>query len=207
MKLGTDNRKQTILASALGLVALGACVYIYEQIFDVGGSSSAPAPVVVVAPVPPGQNSGSKPRTVAPVVSAASLDPQLHMEAMLVTESVEYAGTGRNIFSMTTAPLVTNIPKPIAPARIDLQAARPQPPAPPTTCPPSCPPIPLKFFGTITSNGTRQAFLLNGTEDVFPASVGDVVMRRYKVLAISANSIQIEDMPTGDKQNLPLLAN
>jgi hypothetical protein len=31
--------------------------------------------------------------------ASAALDPTLHMEAMLVTESVEYSGSGRNIFS------------------------------------------------------------------------------------------------------------
>jgi hypothetical protein len=72
--------------------------------------------------------------------------------------------------------------------------------------PPPLPPIDLKFFGTATSaNGVRRAFLLHG-EDVFLASPGDVVQRRYKVVgAISANSITVEDMTDNNMQTLPLL--
>lgn len=121
---------------------------------------------------------------------------------MLVTESLVYSGSGRNVFSLTSAPV--EIPKAIAAARpkgpVAPVYAAPAGPAPP-------PPIDLKFFGTATSgNGTRQAFLLHG-EDVFLASAGDVVQRRYKVISIAANSIVIEDLANNNRQTLPLLTN
>jgi hypothetical protein len=112
-----------------------------------------------------------------------------------------YTGTGRNIFSANSAPVVV-IPKAIA-------SARPHGPVVPSAPlgPPPPPPIDLKFFGTATSeNGVRRAFLLHG-EDVFLASTGDVVQRRYKVRAISANSIVVEDMTDNNTQTLPLLLN
>ena len=40
------------------------------------------------------------------------LDPTLHPEVMAGAESLEYSGKGRNIFSMTSAPVV--IPKEVA---------------------------------------------------------------------------------------------
>jgi len=55
-------------------------------------------------------------------------------------------------------------------------------------------------------NGTRQAFLLH-EDSIFLASVGDVVMRRYRVVAIETKSIRIEDMQYKDTQTLPLLTN
>ena len=55
------------------------------------------------------------------------------------------------------------------------------------------------------ANGTRQAFLLHG-DDVFLASDGDIVQRRYKVISFSANSIVVEDMANNNRQTLPLLA-
>jgi hypothetical protein len=128
------------------------------------------------------------------------------MEAMMVTESVEYSGNGRNIFSASSAPIA--IPKPVASARVT------PPPAPVVQpCPPNCPPPPppppiaLTFFGVTTSaNGTRQACLLHD-DNVILANAGDVVLRRYKVIAVDAKSIQVEDMQNNNKQTLPLLTN
>ena len=123
---------------------------------------------------------------------------------MLVTESVVYSGGGRNIFSSISAPPVVAIPKLVAPVRV---AAYVAPPPPQPTGPPPPPPIDLKFFGTATTaSGNRQALLLHG-EDVVVASAGDIVFRRYRIVNVGARSVEVEDMPNSNKQNLPLLAN
>ena len=63
----------------------------------------------------------------------------------------------------------------------------------------------LKFFGTATSaDGKRRAFLLKG-EDVFLASDGDIVQRRYRIVTVSANSILVEDMANNNRQTLPMM--
>ena len=78
------------------------------------------------------------------------------------------------------------------------------PPLAPLTCPPACPPINLKFFGTAQrGNGARQAFLLQG-DDVYLASEGDIVAHKYKIRSIAANSLQVEDLSNGNTQTLPL---
>jgi hypothetical protein len=133
------------------------------------------------------------------------------MEAMLVTESLEYSGNGRNIFSANSAPAPVVIQKPLASARITATApvVVPCPPnCPPPPPPPPPPPIDLKFFGIVSApDGTRrQAFLLHD-DSVFLASVGDVVLRRYRVVSIEAKSIRVEDMQYKDTQTLPLLTN
>jgi hypothetical protein len=65
----------------------------------------------------------------------------------------------------------------------------------------------MKFFGTATSaQGKRQAFLLRG-DDVFLASDGDIVQRRYRIVSVSANSIVVEDLTNNNRQTLPLLGN
>jgi hypothetical protein len=200
IRLTPDQQKKGGLVAAFVLLAGGI---LYYELRD----DTPPPPVApVVATVP---DSPAARRTAAQTGNAAKnlgttsaqLDPTLRMAAMLVTESLVYSGSGRNIFSANSAPV--NIPAPIAPARTK---ALPPPPPPPPPGPPPPPPIDLKFFGTSTAaDGNRQAFLLHG-DDVFLASAGDIVQRRYKVVSISANSILVEDLTDNNRQTLPLLA-
>jgi hypothetical protein len=208
IRLTPDQQRKGALIG--GFVVIMAAVLYYDLRDD---SPPAPAaPVVVTAPaktgpatkgaviaVPPGNVAGAAAKSLG--TTSAQLNPTLRMEAMLVTESLVYSGNGRNIFSPNSAPVV--IPTPVASARTK---ALPPPPPPPPPGPPPPPPIDLKFFGTATAaDGKRNAFLLHG-DDVFLASDGDIVQRRYKVVSISANSILVEDLTNNNRQTLPLLA-
>jgi hypothetical protein len=209
IRLTADQQKKGGAIAAFVLVAAGV---LYYELRDDSPAPAAP-PVVVTAPersapstgaavvaLPSGNIVGAAAKKLG--TTSAQLDPTLRMDAMLVTESLVYSGSGRNIFSANSAPV--DIPKPVAAVR-PVKAAPPGPPPPPPGPPPP-PPIDLKFFGTATAaNGTRRAFLLHG-EDVFLASDGDIVQRRYKVGTISANSVLVEDMTNNNKQSLPLLA-
>ncbi len=201
----TDQQKKIAAGGVFGVIAL-AVLY-----FQLSASFSTPAPppppVITTVGTPSASGGGSRvsgdTRKHAGPMTAAELDPTLRMGPMLVTESLVYSGSGRNIFSGASAPAA--IPKPIASARPKVVASAPiyTPPA----GPPPPPPIDLKFFGTATTAaGNREAFLLRG-EDVFMASAGDIVQRRYKVVSVGANSIVVEDMVNSNRQVLPLLVN
>jgi hypothetical protein len=218
MNMTPDLQKK--VAAVAGFVALAGGILYFEL---PSGSPPSVPPVAMTTPVttapvvstsrlagsagtksgavismPPGNAVGSVAKNLG--TTSAQLDPTLRMEAMLVTESLVYSGGGRNIFSSSSVPI--EIPKPIAPVRTG-KALPPGPPPPPPGPPPP-PPIELTFFGTATAaNGTRRAFLLHG-QDVFLASDGDVVQRKYKVITISANSIVVEDMANNNQQTLPL---
>jgi hypothetical protein len=237
MKAGTENRTKTILAGVFGACALIAVgLFLHNQLG--GDDSPAPAsrtaPVVkslnannaAMAEASTTENnsrsnSGNSRAVTAPggvaagvaatkmASTSASLDPTLDPSAMLRTEHLVYAGSGRNIFSAIYVPEPKKIEEPKYPVRPKGPQGPviPVKPQPPPTCPPSCPPINLKFFGTATrANGVRQAFLLQG-DDVFLASQGDIVARKYKIVSISANSIQVEDMANNNTQTLPLQSN
>jgi hypothetical protein len=208
IRLTPDQQKKGGLIAAFVLVA--AVILYYDFRDDTPPRPLAPAVVsapVKVAPaaktgaavaVPPGRSAGAAAKNLG--TTSAQLDPTLRMEAMLVTESLAYSGNGRNIFSANSVPV--DIPKPIAPVR----KAGPPPPPPQPPGPPPPPPIDLKFFGTTTgADGKREAFLLHG-DDVFLASDGDIVQRKYKVVSVSANSILVEDMANNNRQTLPLLS-
>jgi hypothetical protein len=206
LKTGAEDPRKKIAAGVLGALALGLVAYNLSDLF--GGSAPKPVAPVVVTTTSLAKPAAGGRAAVKIGTTSAQLDPTLHMEAMLVTESLVYSGLGRNIFAPGNVVTVA-APKPVAPAR-PLVAVATGPPPPPPTCPPSCPPPPpinLKFFGTATAaNGTRRAFLLNG-DDVFVASAGDVVERKYRVVSIAVNSILVEDIPNANKQTLPLLGN
>ncbi len=214
MKIGTEDKKKLAVLGVVGTLGLVAAVYLYNQLVVSDPPAAVPAPVTVTAPgasgtaVSSGTEAGGgsgKARPGVNVVGSATasmqLDPTLKMGPMLMTESLVYSGSGRNIFSASSVPI--DIPQAIAPPRPKpLPIVVPGPVGPP---PP--PPIDLKFFGTATSgNGTRQAFLLHG-DDVFLASAGDVVQRRYKVVSVAANSVVVEDLTNNNRQTLPLLTN
>jgi hypothetical protein len=211
MKLGSSEDRMKIAAVAVFAVLAAGIVY-FEYFYTGTPAAPPPAPAAVTAPAVVGGSAiaaepvaaaaeGRAAKTVGR--TSAALDPSLHMDAMLVSESAEYSGSGRNIFSPNSAPPVV-IPKPIAQARLQ-PVVHPGPPV--QTGPPPPPPIDLKFFGfEMSASGQRQAFLLHN-DSVYLASAGDVVMRRYRVLAIDARTIRVVDLQNNNTQTLPLLAN
>jgi hypothetical protein len=206
LKLGVQEKKWKIYAAAaLGLVVVGLLIWNLKDFF--GGSTPTPPPAATAIANPPTRPATPPPTSktsheATKVASAAvNLDPTLHPELMAQAESLEYTGNGRNIFSLTSVPV--EIPKPIKTPRAIEQASVPT--GPPPVAPP--PPIDLKFFGySSRQSGIRRAFLLKG-DDVFIASEGDVVDHRYKVVKIAPMSVEVEDIPYANTQNLPLIAN
>jgi hypothetical protein len=205
LKVGSEDKKKVYLASGLGLVMLILLARFLWQTFGPSPApAAAPPPAVLTAPQPAASGSGEETGQVgagpyahqaAKVAGLAALDPTLHPEIMRQAESLEYTGNGRNIFSQFSAPV--NIPQPIAAIRQAHADTGPPPPPPP-------PPINLGFYGYASEkSGQKQVFLLHG-DDIFIASEGDVVDRRYRVVKISAASIQVEDIPYHNTQTLPL---
>ena len=198
---GSEDRKKFIAMCAFAVLAVAV---LYYELYTPGTPAAAPPPpaattAAISSPRTPGVAATSA-KSIG--TTAAALDPTLHMEPMRVTESVTYEGTGRNIFSSISAPVVV-IPKPIMPARP--LVAQVQAPPPPTGPPPP-PPIDLKFCGYFASpngSGEHQVILVHG-DDVVLAHSGDIVLRRYRILSVSANSVQVEDMANSNKQVLPL---
>ncbi len=201
MKVGTEDRNKMIAAGVFGVLAVS--YLIYTLVGSGGSSTPAPtAPAAVASTLSATTPTAST--AVAPVahVEPSKLDPTLHPDAMLLTESLVYEGRGRNIF-LPGAPMIesaaASIPKPAATPRY-------VPSTPVNTGPPPPPPIDLRFFGTVTrpSDGKRRVFLLHG-EDVFVAATGDVVSRRYRVGEITANSVEVTDLSNNNTQRLPLI--
>ncbi len=197
MKLGLENKKQTMWAAVLGVVALLAVAYEVIPFFS--GSSTPASSAQAAAPLPtrsPSRSStrpGKKPRV-------ENLDPTLRLDLLASSEQTLYEGSGRNIFVSRAEDVV--IPTPIAPGSPDANKGADQYRTP---TPPPPPPIPLKFYGFASSPGEPKKIFLKKGEDVFVAGEGEIVDRRYKVIRIAAASVEIQDMVnSGPPQNIPL---
>lgn len=199
MKLGAENKNKVIAAVVLATIGVVAVVYELSGWF---GSSSAstnvPAPTNVARNVASSRqrnNAGNHNTATSKKDPVQSLDPSLRFDVLKSSEDTKYEGTGRNIFRVFVEPP----PKPVAPV-----VAQPQPTGPAAYVPPPPPPIELKFYGFATpAGGTKRIFLAHN-EDVFIAKEGDIVDRRYKVMKISANSVDILDVLSNNRQSIPL---
>ena len=202
LRLGTENKRQVYLVIALFAFILG---YGGWQIYE---SLSGPT---TTRPIPASSPGGQAARNVAnpaatdqpgapdaEKLSNAGIDPALHFDKLAQSEDVQYAGTGRNIFSADSAPMIEPLVKSPrssgpAPALTPAVAAVPRPPA-----------IDLKYFGyTQARDKSLQAFFTHG-EDIFMAKTGDIVNHRYKVGAIKPASVQVTDMSYNNTQTLSL---
>jgi hypothetical protein len=225
LKSGIENKRQVYLLSGLGAIILVVGGYeVYNSFFN-SPAPTRPIPVATPRPLPIDENSGQTQAQTAPSrsqpsaastanasgpdaeklasISNSGLDPTIHLDKLLLAEQVQYAGSGRNIFSAESAPIV--IPKPIVPPRPGGNVATNLPPPPPPK--PQPPAIDLKYFGYAQSRDkSLKAFFVHG-DDIFMARSGDIVDHRYKIGTIMPGSVQITDLSFNNTQSIPLTAN
>jgi hypothetical protein len=207
VKIGGENSKKTILAIGLAVVAVILTVRMFYSSFAQPAQETAQATpsVGTVAPTPnrKGQTRARGPQPKKNSAPTTSLDPRLHLSALTETETIQYDGTGRNIFKSNAEEPRVEIPKQVASGFKKPQPQQPIVEGPPPPPPP--PPIPLKFFGFASQQGNKKVLLLSDG-DVFVAQEGDIVQRRYKIMKINANNIEVQDVLSNNRQTIPLTA-
>ena len=207
MRIGSENPKKTYLAVGLFVVAVIMVIRLISS--ETGGSNPAPAATTASAVTPeaarPARHNtrrthGKGDKADAPVTP--QLDPRLNLATLKEAEDTTYDGNGRNIFMETEEP---KIEKPQGTGLLDAKKNPSQPPQPVTHTPPPPPPINLKFFGFASGPDHKRVFLSSGDE-VLVASEGEIVQRRYKIVKINNNNIEVLDVLSNNKQMIPLTA-
>ena len=189
MKLGAENRPKLIAAVVLMVLAAFLLVRFLS-----GAGGASPSTAVAAAPSVPahgGRIIAHAGKRVA--AGPRSLDPTLRYDWLKESEDTKYEGKGRNIFRAEV-----DIPKPVvAPVKPAVVAQQPQGPPPP-------PPINLKFFGYSNHPGEAKSIFLEKGEDIFVAREGDIIDRRYRILHIMPNAVEVEDVLNNNRQSIPL---
>ena len=228
MKMGADRKKIAILG---GLVLLGGYLY-YSNVASTSGPGPSRSLARSSAGAPPASNPVTQASTRRPLESSRSneefkpslkpkrpedrvdpmtTDPTLRRDLLEKVQAVEMQGGSRNLFQVSAAPPVA-LPAgggPIVPVKPSPFAAdiKPGPPPPPPA--PSAPPITLKYYGYSSARGDnrKRAFFLDGDE-ILVAGEGETVVtavkRRYRVVRIGVNSVEMEDTEFKQKRTLPL---
>jgi hypothetical protein len=204
MQLGAENR--TKLFAMIALAILGA-VLLVRAFTSADNVTAAPA---TTKPAPAGPiRSAAQLKRQTPSAQTQSLDPTIRLDLLAASEDIKYEGKGRNIFKAEAdVPVVKTGPDlkckvtPDAPGCPGYDPCK----ADPTIkgCPLYKEPIDLKFFGFANRPGERKRVFLVHGEDVFIAGEGDTVNRRYKVLHIGVNSVDIQDVLNNNTQTIPL---
>jgi hypothetical protein len=143
-----------------------------------------------------GGKAGGGAKGSTPAASAYTIpDADFDTAALQEGPAVRAADIKRNIFDYGSVPVARRAPAVSGPPK----GNAPPPPPPPEPKPP------LRFFGFARGGaaGVHRVFLTDG-DAVFVAQEGQVVMRRYKVLHIQAQSVEVEDVTAARRWVLPL---
>jgi hypothetical protein len=184
----TKQQRELLL---LGIVVvLGALAYgVYVE--WPGTSAMAPATSNQEQ-----RSSGARGARKGPSAGEADGAPIVRLDA-LSTER-RRPESGRDLFRFKEKPLPP--PPPPPPPRI------PVPVEPVDTGPPPPPPITLKFIGFVDSDtpGKRLAFLSDGRGAPVSGHEGETVLGQYRILRISAESIEMSYLDGRGRQTIRL---
>jgi hypothetical protein len=73
------------------------------------------------------------------------------------------------------------------------------------TAVPSLPPLNLKYLGSVENKaGVKVAVLLTDRKEVLTGQAGQVVANRYRIARIGLESVDLEDVTSGQSRRVPL---
>ncbi len=170
-----SERTKVVVLVVLGVVLAAVVFYMY-----VGGTSLA-------------VGTGSSDSDAYQPIDVQN--PALHLDRIEQLRKLEYKPTGRDIFSAQLPPP----PRPAEPPRALPPVGPSLPPEPPPFSPP------FKYYGYSDDVATkkRSGFFTNG-EEVFIVSEGDLIQGKFRIVGISPNSADVEEVSTGRHAKLTM---
>jgi hypothetical protein len=186
-----------------GLILTGVAVLMVYNAFPGGRGvppAGAPRPS---APAASAQKRGGKTGLPPP----EALEPKLRLDLLAKSLGVTYEPTGgRNVFAYFVPP-PPPLPQPVVnPVRPG--GSTPGSVGAMTPGMAQVQPIPLTYYGYVYEpTGTSKKVLLRMGEEIFIAQEGSVVAKRYRIVKIGVNTVEVEDLVTKGRQTLVLQDN
>jgi hypothetical protein len=173
------------LVGILGVVCLALVIVLTRRIF--GGAQVSAAPPASARESQPiaGRQGGSRRATGDDL---ARYNPSLNLDLLKQIETHSLPESSRNPFEYPPPP------KP----KVN-EAGPAQPPAPP---PP--PALPLKAIGYSVKAGNIPEAVVTDEQDIYVVHVGETFAKRYRVLSLTPNKIEIQDATTQQTVQLPI---
>ena len=130
--------------------------------------------------------------------------------ARLATERPETKAGRRDLFRFGSvareqqddadlAPIPQQAPAPLPAPTVDTAYV----PAPPTP-----PPLNLRYLGSVENRaGVKVAVLMTDHKEVLTGQAGETVANRYRIARIGLESVDLEDVGSGQSRRIPLRGN
>jgi len=178
----TLSRRETLL---LALVAVAAAVLLYQRLHDPAGQ---PAARTRAEPLPP------------PI-------PRIGLDRVAAERKDSGAGK-RDLFRFGSAARGRDDEEPPPVASVPAYAQPPVTADSDLAAQPSLPPLNLKYLGAVESKtGIKVAVLLTDRREVLTGQAGETVANRYRISRIGLESVDLEDVTSGQARRLPLRGN
>ncbi len=109
----------------------------------------------------------------------------------------------RDLFAFGPPPTLPPTPRPPTPPTPTVDPQEALNPTPPPG--PRLPPLTLRYIGSVENGrGARVAVLLTDRNELLTGQAGEVVANRYKIAKIGLESVDLEEVGTGQVKRIPL---
>jgi hypothetical protein len=110
----------------------------------------------------------------------------------------------RDLFEFGAPPTPPPTPRPVFTATPEALGSSPPTPLPS----PRLPPLSLRYIGSLeNARGLRVAVLLTDRNEVLTGQAGEILANRYRIARIGYESVDLEEVGTGQVRRLPLRGN
>ena len=172
----------------LALVALGVAALVLQRLNNPAGTPAARARS---EPLPP------------PV-------PRIDL-ARLSAERPDSGAGERDLFQFGAAPRSKDDEEELPIVTVPVPTPQPVLPVDGASGPAgvaSLPPLSLKYLGSVENRaGVKVAVLLTDRKEVLTGRAGDTVANRYRIARIGLESVDLEDVASGQSRRIPLRGN
>jgi hypothetical protein len=134
--------------------------------------------------------------------SAGNIDPRLRLDLLTRLQKTPEPNRSRSLFEVVSReqPVIAG---PVIVPNVPIVPVSEPPPVPVQAA--VLPTIPLKYYGFLKSSGAdkgKKGFFLDGS-DIVVGAQGDILEQRYRLLLLSAESAQVEDLESKAFRTLP----